>query len=786
MNCLSLKKYKWITLAVWLYVILIISVSAQNIKEQSYTKTTPLDIELAFSMKSLAHYEEPAVHPNGEYIAYSIFQQPIKSISSRYTLQPRYLPNGTPASKVGSSIFIVDVKTGKEKQVGHKSGNSWRPSWSPDGNQFVFYSDSAGYPQLWIYDIRSSKKTRPTEIKIKSKTWLGDEAKWSPDGQLVYVPVDLNWNSDLLQNETTETDPLEVTAKVYRTGNEIEEEKDPTFERNEFYINENNASLASINVKTGEVKILVRAEEMPRPSFLRLSNSGKWLTYLSVYQTKNITESKTYFDLVVLPTAGGKAKIMASDLNVPGSSRKFYIETYRWHPTQDKLVYVKDNILWLVDFTKGSEVNPVRISKDVEEVQANPLLYTPDGKEVLVRVQGSNELAFIPLSGGKAKLFSTGKEYSYRDVIKSDENTLWSPKEGYIAIQTAKGNNQGAIMYLNTKNGSTEIVYTYESNNTFITAMPDKKSILSTIEDAYTPIDLYLIDTKSYQEKQLTEINPGLKNVRFGDIEEFETEIVRYDGVRTKVKTAVLLPLGKKRGEKLPAVCFFYPGSNYSQLSTEYGGGKAASFPGTQLFSTRGYAAILLDVPLSPRGKGSNPVHDMTNAVLPQVYHAAELGYIDIGRVAIMGQSYGGYSTASIITETNLFRAAVAISGLYDFIGIYGLIRDDGLDYISLFETGQLRMGTSPFSDLQRYIRNSPYLQVEKITTPLLMLHGKNDYACDFRDAQRMFVAMKRLDKTAQLAVYEGEGHVPCEWSLANGVDAVNRILNFLDKYLTE
>jgi dipeptidyl aminopeptidase/acylaminoacyl peptidase len=762
------------------------SVSAQNIKEQSHTKTTPLDIELAFSMKSFTHFEEPAVHPYGEYVAYCVFQQPIKSVASRYALQPRILPNGTPASNVGSSIFVVNVMTGKEKQVGHKIGNSWRPSWSPDGNKLAFYSDTAGYPQLWIYDIDSGKKTRLSEVKIKSRLWLGDEAKWSHDGQLVYVPVDLDWNSDTQQSGKTEVDSLEVTAKVYKTGDEIEKEKDPTFERNEFFINENNATLVSINIKTGEIKTLVKAEEIPRPSYLRLSASEKWLSYLSVYQTKNISESQMCYDLVVLPSGGGKAKIIAADLKVPGSSRKFYSETYRWHPDQDKLIYVKESKLWLVDFTQGLEAVPVQIGKDAGEVQGSPLLYTSDGKEILVRLQGSGKFALVPISGRKAKLFSTGKEYSYRDVIKSNEKTVWSPKEGYIAIQAAKGNNQGAIIYLNTKNGSTEIVYTYESNNTFITAMPGEKSILVSMEDAYTPIDLYLVDTKKYQKKRLTEINPGLKEVQFGDIEEFETEIVRYDGERVKVKTAVLLPPGKKKGEKLPAVSSFYPNRNYSGFAAKYGGGTPANIPSAQLFATRGYAVILLDVPISPRGQAANPVHDITNTVLPQLYHAAELGYIDINRIAIMGQSYGGYSTAGIITETNLFKAAIAFSGMYDLIGKYGEFSDDGLDYISFFETGQGRMGTSPFSDLQRYIRNSPYLQAEKITTPLLILHGENDYACDVRDAKRMFIALKRLDKTAQLAIYEGEGHVPYEWSLDNGVDAINRILHFLDKYLTK
>jgi dipeptidyl aminopeptidase/acylaminoacyl peptidase len=47
-----------------------------------------------------------------------------------------------------------------------------------------------------------------------------------------------------------------------------------------------------------------------------------------------------------------------------------------------------------------------------------------------------------------------------------------------------------------------------------------------------------------------------------------------------------------------------------------------------------------------------------------------------------------------------------------------------------------------------------------------------------------MYNALKRLKRTAQLAVYAGEGHVPGTWSLVNAVDAGKRMTDFLEKYL--
>jgi dipeptidyl aminopeptidase/acylaminoacyl peptidase len=80
----------------------------------------------------------------------------------------------------------------------------------------------------------------------------------------------------------------------------------------------------------------------------------------------------------------------------------------------------------------------------------------------------------------------------------------------------------------------------------------------------------------------------------------------------------------------------------------------------------------------------------------------------DIQREAITGQSFGGYGTASIISGTNLFRAAVAVSGIYDLAGTYGYMDPDGCNvWVGWAEGGQARMGTDRWANLNRYFENS-------------------------------------------------------------------------------
>ena len=108
----------------------------------------------------------------------------------------------------------------------------------------------------------------------------------------------------------------------------------------------------------------------------------------------------------------------------------------------------------------------------------------------------------------------------------------------------------------------------------------------------------------------------------------FSSQVPGFDGRLLRVLTAVFLPPGKKSRERLPAIVYFYSGSKMSTMAQEYGGGAPNSIP-VQVFATRGYAVLLVDVPLGPEGKGGNPIQEMGDAILAQVYRAAERGYVD-------------------------------------------------------------------------------------------------------------------------------------------------------------
>jgi len=98
------------------------------------------------------------------------------------------------------------------------------------------------------------------------------------------------------------------------------------------------------------------------------------------------------------------------------------------------------------------------------------------------------------------------------------------------------------------------------------------------------------------------------------------------------------------------------------------------------------------------------------------------------------------------------------------------------------YEHDQSRLGKSLWQDPNLYINNSALFKINKITTPLLLLHNDEDGAVPFEQGIEFYLALRRLDKTAWLLNYRGEPHWPVKWQ--NRKDFNIRMSQFFDYYL--
>jgi dipeptidyl aminopeptidase/acylaminoacyl peptidase len=161
--------------------------------------------------------------------------------------------------------------------------------------------------------------------------------------------------------------------------------------------------------------------------------------------------------------------------------------------------------------------------------------------------------------------------------------------------------------------------------------------------------------------------------------------------------------------------------------------------------------------------------------------------FIDRKRIGIQGQSWGGYQTAWLITQTEMFAAAMAGAPVANMTSAYGGIRwESGLSRMFQYEYSQSRIGGSLWDKPLQYIENSPLFYVPKIKTPLLIMHNDNDGAVPWYQGIELFSAMRRLNKPVWMLTYNNEAHNLKAESWANRMDLTIRMKQFFDHYLKD
>lgn len=281
-------------------------------------------------------------------------------------------------------------------------------------------------------------------------------------------------------------------------------------------------------------------------------------------------------------------------------------------------------------------------------------------------------------------------------------------------------------------------------------------------------------------------------NNRFiAEVETGPRRLISYRHVDgDSLSAELLLPPGYRNDTRVPVLVWVYGGASVSD--TLFMEGKhVASLFNPQLFAAKGVAVLFPSIPLAPYGTNSaEPIADIAKSVMPAVDRLVDLGIADPERIAVGGLSYGAYAVYGLLTQTSRFRAAIAIDGDADLFTSY-VAFDASTRYLDgaherregfwWAEASQGRMGATPWQDPLRYVRNSPFFALDRITTPLLIVHCDLDFV-PIAHAEQMFAGLYRLGKTARFVRYFGEKHGP--FSPANLQDVWAHIYRWIDEYL--
>ena len=374
------------------------------------------------------------------------------------------------------------------------------------------------------------------------------------------------------------------------------------------------------------------------------------------------------------------------------------------------------------------------------------------GKALSRGLVGHDHVWVVPADGGHLKCLTCMLDRNTDPAVLSD--TAWPkgnlhPQWGGDRVVFLLNESCRVNVYrIDVNSGAIEPLVKGEHVVYSFTVTRDGRFVAYARTSYTEPGEIWLYDVESREARKLTRFNEWLLN-----------EVETSTPVNVKVKASdgaeiegwYLPPLRRGKDRKHPVVLFIHGGPKACN-------GAAFNYL-HQLIAAQGYYVVYCN----PRGSdgyseefadirckyGTRDYQDIME-FLDQFL--AKVPDADPERMAVTGKSYGGYMTNWIITQTDRFRAAISENGVSDWRADFGTS-----DIGYWFDPDQI-CGT-PWSNRENYERASPINYVDRVRTPVLIIHSLDDYRCYIDQSVAFHVALKYHGKESRLVVFREGGH---------------------------
>ncbi|MDB4878433.1 MAG: putative family peptidase [Gemmatimonadetes bacterium] len=451
-------------------------------------------------------------------------------------------------------------------------------------------------------------------------------------------------------------------------------------------------------------------------------------------------------------------------------------------PDGRSILYWGDNAQWWVadvatgekhDVTKGVPTVFADTSDDHNNLVAPPrgaLGWSKDGSSVLL--SDAFDVWKVPVKGGTAvNLTVDGKknQIRYQRLYSFDDNGAavagGRGGRGGRGGQAANGIDLAKPMYFGTygewtkkeglakvdpsKPGAQSLVF--ENAKLSFEKAKDADVFIFTKQTAAEFPNYYVATSDFKPARQLTDANPQQKDFAWTS----GVKLINYTSAKgDKLQGALYLPANYEPSKKYPMLVTIY--EKRSNLANSYVTPSETSTPNRSIYTSRGYMVFDPDIVYRVNDPGMSAVW----CVIPAVKAAIATGMIDSANVGLWGHSWGGYQTAFLVTQTNIFKSAIAGAPLTDMVSMYGSIywNTGGADQ-AIFESSQGRFKGNYIDNYDSYIRNSPNFHAKNVKTPLIILANDKDGAVDFNQGITYFNTLRQMNKDVILLEYVGENH---------------------------
>ena len=397
------------------------------------------------------------------------------------------------------------------------------------------------------------------------------------------------------------------------------------------------------------------------------------------------------------------------------------------------------------NITMGAPVSFINTENDhnIVDPPTQPMGWTKDNKSVLI--SDNWDIWQIPVDGGKAdepdRSTARRMQIRYRGRIalepieeRADGIDLSKPQ-----FFTAYGEwtKKGGIARLDPGQDRASPTSSGATRRTDGVTKAEKADVvLYTKETAIEPPDYYVTDAKLGEGKRITDMRPQVAEFHWTP----GVQLVNYTCDKgDKLQAALYLPANYEKGKAYPTMVNFY--ERMSQTANTFAAPSANGF-NRSVYTSNGYAVLIPDIVYKVNDPGMSAVWCM----VPAVKAAIATGIVDAKKVGITGHSWGGYQTSFLVTQTDIFAAAVAGAPLTNMISMYSLVyKNTGGGNMAIFESSQGRFKGGYWDNYDAYYRNSPVFFAKNVKTPLMILHNDKDGAVDFTQGVEYYNTLRRL-----------------------------------------
>lgn len=383
--------------------------------------------------------------------------------------------------------------------------------------------------------------------------------------------------------------------------------------------------------------------------------------------------------------------------------------------------------------------------------------------------------SFNPKTGAKKQLTNgrvSKTVYRYQRV-DFEERSLDADGK-WILTTFNEATKDAGYAELNMKTGALKSLISGPYRFGRLEKAEDDKGLIYTRESFTEFPNIRYSDLSFKNSKVISDANPQQSEYNWGT-----SELVKWtslDGI--ELSGMLIKPENFDPNKKYPMIVNFYERSS-DGLHSHRAPSPGRSTINYSFYTSRGYIIFNPDV----QYRIGYPGESAYNCVIPGVTSLIEKGFVDKDNIGVQGHSWGGYQIAYLVTKTDIFKAAEAGAPVPNMISAYGGIRWwTGLSRQFQYEHTQSRIGGTPWEYPARYIENSPIFNIDKINTPLLVMHNDADGHVPWYQGIEFFVALRRLQKPSWFLNYNEEPHWPLKYQ--NRRDFNVRMAQFFDHYL--